>query len=96
MGLSGAALSSLLPALEGMTQAGVEAGFSSSQAREIAAQVMLGTAALALQTGLTYEGIKTLTPMQTLDEAAVAKVFVEAARAAKEKIDQLQKTIAAI
>jgi pyrroline-5-carboxylate reductase len=46
VGLSGAAMRSLLPALEGMTQAGIEAGLQENDARSIAAQVMLGMAAL--------------------------------------------------
>jgi pyrroline-5-carboxylate reductase len=93
VGLSGAAMRSLLPALEGMTQAGIEAGLSAEDARRVAAQAMLGTAAVALQTELSFEEIKSLTPMQTVDEAAVAKTYLEAARAAKEKIDQAQRKI---
>ena len=42
VGLSGAAMRSLLPTLEGMTHAGVEAGLSETDARRVAAQVMLG------------------------------------------------------
>lgn len=93
VGLSGAAMRSLLPALEGMTQAGIEAGLSMEDARRVAAQVMLGTAALALQTELSFDEIKSLTPMQTVDEAAVAATHLEAAREAKEKIDQAQRRI---
>ncbi len=93
VGLSGAAMRSLLPALEGMTQAGVEAGFSQANARRIAAQVMLGTAALALQTDLSFDEIKALTPMETVDEIALARIFADAARAAKEKVDHLQQRL---
>ncbi len=50
VGLTGAAMRSVLPVLEGMTQAGLEAGLPAAEARRVAAQVMLGTAALALQT----------------------------------------------
>lgn len=50
VGLSGAAMRSLVPVLEGMTQAGVEAGLSERDARRVAAQVMLGTAVIALET----------------------------------------------
>jgi len=95
VGLSGAAMRSLLPALEGMTQAGVEAGFVENDARLLAAQVMFGSAALVLETRLSFDEIKSLTPMQTVDEQAVAKLYRDAARAAKEKIDQLQSKIAA-
>ncbi len=90
VGLSGAALRSLVPVLQGMTQAGVEAGLPERDARRVAAQVMLGTAAVALETNLGWEEIKALTPMQTVDEAAVAQVFLEAARGAKAKVDGLQ------
>jgi pyrroline-5-carboxylate reductase len=93
VGLTGAAMRSLLPALEGMTAAGVEAGFAEADARKMAAQVMLGTAALALETDLSFEEIKSLTPMQTLDETALRQIFVEAARVAKEKTDANQKKL---
>ena len=72
-----------------MAQAGVEAGLSESDARRIGAQVMLGTAAIALETDLSWEEIKGLTPMQTVDETAVVQLFVDAARGAKAKIDGL-------
>lgn len=45
VGLTGAAMRSLLPALEGMTEAGIEAGFAEKEARQMAARFMLGTAA---------------------------------------------------
>ena len=94
VGLTGAAMRSVLPVLEGMTQAGVEAGLSAAEARRVAAQLMAGTAAVALQTGLSFEEIKALTPMQTIDEMQVAELFVEAARNARVKIDQLQQKLA--
>lgn len=93
VGLTGAAMRSLLPALEGMTRAGLEAGFTELEARRLAAQVMLGTAALALQTDLSFEALKSLTPMQTLDEEALAQTFLEAARAARDKTEANQKKL---
>jgi pyrroline-5-carboxylate reductase len=93
VGLSGAAMRSLLPALEGMIQAGLEAGLSEADARQVAGMVMQGTAALALKTDLSIEQIKTLTPMQTVDEAAVAQLYYDAARQAKSKIDTLQQKL---
>lgn len=93
VGLTGAAMRSLLPALEGMVQAGVEAGFAEADARHIAAQVMLGTAALTLESGLSIDEIKSLTPMETLDEAALRQIFVDAARAANEKTDRLEQKL---
>jgi hypothetical protein len=59
----------------------------------MAAQVMLGTAALVLESKLTFEEIKCLTPMQTVDESALSQTFVEAAHAAKDKIDRLQQKL---
>jgi len=93
VGLTGATMRSLLPVLEGMTQAGVEAGFAEKDARNMAARVMLGTAALVLESGLSFDEIKSLTPMQTVDEAALSQTFMESARATKEKIDRLQKKL---
>ena len=93
VGLTGAAMRSLLPALEGMTQAGVEAGFSEEDARRMAAQVMFGTAALVLERDLSFNEIKSLTPMETVDEVAVRQLFADAARTAKEKMDRLQQKL---
>ncbi|MEZ0397404.1 MAG: NAD(P)-binding domain-containing protein [Anaerolineales bacterium] len=93
VGLTGAAMRSLLPALEGMTRAGVEAGFAEAEARRMAAQVMLGTAALVLETDLSFDEIKSLTPMQTLDEAALAQTLLEAARAARDKTEANQQKL---
>jgi hypothetical protein len=39
---------------------------------------------------LTFEQLKALTPMQTLDEAALSHMLLDAARGAKSKIDQLE------
>lgn len=95
VGLAGAAMRSVLPVLEGMTQAGIDAGLEPYAARRMAAQIMLGTASLALQTALPFDEIKRLTPMQTLDEAAVAELFRAAAVQARDKIDQLQRKLEA-
>ena len=93
VGLSGAAMRSLIPALEGMTEAGIEAGLNRVDARQIAAQVMLGTAALVLKTDLPFEQIKALTPMQTVDDAALVRLFLDAARAAQEKTKANEKKL---
>lgn len=90
VGLTGAAMRSILPVLEGMVQAGSEAGFPTSEARQIAGQVLLGTASLVLQTDLSFEELKALTPMETVDEPMLAQLFHNAACAAKEKVDQAQ------
>jgi pyrroline-5-carboxylate reductase len=91
VGLSGAAMRSLLPVLEGMTQAGIEAGLSQADARRIAAKVMRGTAALTLETDYSFADLKALTPMQTVDETAVAQLFYQAALEANEKMDAMQQ-----
>ena len=93
VGLAGAAMRSVLPVLEGMTQAGIEAGLAAAEARRVAAQIMLGTAALALQTELSFDELKALTPMPTMDEGMISKVFLDAARGAKEKTDQLERKL---
>jgi pyrroline-5-carboxylate reductase len=90
VGLSGAAMRTVLPVLEGMTQAGVEAGLSLAEARRVAAQIMAGTAALALETDLPLEQIRTLTPMQTLDEKMVSDLFLDTARNTRQKVETTQ------
>jgi pyrroline-5-carboxylate reductase len=93
VGLSGAAMRSLLPVLEGMIKAGVEAGLAEAEARLVAGQVMQGTASLVSNTELSIEQIKAMTPMQTRDEAMVASIYFESARGAKVKIDMLQEKL---
>ncbi|MBX3055595.1 MAG: NAD(P)-binding domain-containing protein [Anaerolineae bacterium] len=90
VGLSGAAMRSLLPVLEGMAQSGEAAGLSPAAARRVAAQVMAGTAVLVLNTDLSFSEMKALTPMQTVDETAVTQLFYDAARSAKDKMDAIQ------
>lgn len=93
VGLSGAAMRSLLPALEAMSQAGVEAGLSQREAERMAAQVMLGTAAMVLRSGLSVDQIKALTPMETVDEAKVAHLFYQAVREVTSKIERLEQRL---
>jgi pyrroline-5-carboxylate reductase len=95
VGLTGAAMRSLLPSLEGMTQAGVEAGFAEDKARRLAAQAMVGTAALVLERDLSFDTIKSLTPMETVDESTMRQLFADSARTAKEKMDRLQQKLEA-
>jgi pyrroline-5-carboxylate reductase len=96
VGLSGAAMRSLLPVLEGMVRAGVEAGLSTGDARRVAAQVMRGTSALALETDAPFAELKELTPMETVDEVIVGQQFYDAARRAKETMDKLQSKLEGI
>ena len=65
----------MLSVLEGMSQAGIDSGLSAADARRVAGQLLLGMAALALQTGLSSDKLKALTPVGTVDEPAVAQLF---------------------
>jgi pyrroline-5-carboxylate reductase len=96
VGLAGAAMRSVLPVLEGMTRAGIKAGLSANDARRVAAQITLGTAALAFQTELSFDELKALTPMQTVDETLISDLFLNAGRGAKEKIDQLERKLSKV
>jgi len=78
-----------------MTRAGIEAGLRPETARRVAAQVMLGTAALAQQTDLSFEQLKALTPMRTVDEDMVTRIFREAVVTAKDKTDELEHKLTA-
>ena len=51
---------------------------------------MHGTASLVLQTGLTLEEIKAMTPLVTVDEDVLKNMIFNAARTAKEKMDKMQ------
>jgi len=93
VGLTGAALRALLPVLEGMTAAGIEAGFSDAEARRLAAKMMAGTAALALETNLGFDRLKAMTPLDMVDEKAVADIFYQSIQQTKEKMDALQSRI---
>ena len=83
VGLTGASMRWLLPVLEGMTQAGVDAGLSPTDARWVAAKMMAGVAALALETDMSFEEMKALTSVNTADEEAIARIFREAAHRAR-------------
>jgi pyrroline-5-carboxylate reductase len=93
VGLSGAAMRSIFPAIEGLIKAGLEAGFSNEESRLIAAQVVTGAAELIKNTDLPIRELKALTPMETLDESQVEQIYYQAAAGAKEKIDRLQDKI---
>ncbi len=83
VGLTGASMRWLLPVLEGMTLAGKDAGFSEGDARWMAAKMMEGVAALALETNMSFEEMKALTSVQVVDEEAIRKLFREAVHQAK-------------
>ena len=90
VGLTGASMRSVLPVLEGLIQAGTEAGLTPDQAREAAARIMLGTAALVLRTDLAFDELKAMTPLVTVDETMLTDMIFNAARTGKEKMDIIQ------
>jgi pyrroline-5-carboxylate reductase len=90
VGLTGAAMRTVLPVLEGQVRAADEAGFAHREARRMAARVLQGTAALISDTTLSFDAIKSLTPMETLNETALSQMIFEAVLAAKRKIDHLE------
>lgn len=95
VGLSGAAMRSILPMIEGLVRAGAEAGFTEEEARFMAARVVSGTGNLVAQSKLSLTEIKDLTPMQTLDEVLLEGLAYQTVIDSKRKIDQLQKKIEA-
>jgi pyrroline-5-carboxylate reductase len=90
VGLTGASMRWLLPVLEGMTQAGLDAGLNESDARWLAARMMAGTAALAQETMLPFDALKEMTSLQVTDEDEIIRIFREAARRAKELADEME------
>ena len=95
VGLTGASMRWLLPVLEGMTQAGIDAGLTAFDARWVAAKMMAGVAALALDTDLSFQEMKALTSLQAADEEAIIRIFREAARQAKEAAEKMRTENAA-
>lgn len=94
--LTGAALRTIFPVMDGMVRAGVEAGLSPEESRRVAARIFHGVSALALETDLSMEQIHNLTPMQTLDEAAVSDLFLETARNTRQKVEATQASIVGV
>ncbi len=83
----------LLPALEGLIQAGVGAGISPGEARRMAARVSEGTAALLLETQMSLDEVRALTPMSLLDEEAMASMVRGAAERASASAQKGQDAI---
>jgi pyrroline-5-carboxylate reductase len=90
VGLSGAAPTYIFPIIDALTEAGVAGGLSLTDARHIAAQVVLGSAVMVLETGETPTGLKALTPLQPLREADAKALFRQAVESARAQMDALQ------
>ena len=93
VGLTGASMRWLLPVLEGMTQAGLDAGLPEVDARWLAASMMAGTAALALETTFSFDELKALTSVQAGDEEAIRRIFREAAHRARQMAAEMASPI---
>ncbi len=93
VGLTGASMRWLLPVLEGMTQAGLDAGLSAADARWLAAKMMAGTAALALETDKSFDEMKALTSVQAADEDAIRRIFRDAARRARAMAAEMAQSL---
>jgi pyrroline-5-carboxylate reductase len=78
----------LLPVLEGMTHAGLDADLTESDARWLAARMMAGVAALALETDLTFDEMRSLTSVQVVDEDDIRNIFYQAAHRARELAEE--------
>ena len=90
VGLSGAAPTYIFPIIDALTEAGVAGGLPLTNARHIASQVVLGSAAMVLETGETPTELKALTPLRPLREADAKALFREAVESAHTQMDTLQ------
>jgi pyrroline-5-carboxylate reductase len=94
VGLTGASMRWLVPVLEGMTNAGLDAGLSAADARWLAAKMMAGVAALALETDLSYDEMLSLTSLQVVDEEEISLIFYDAAHRARERAEEMTRDLA--
>ena len=95
VGLTGATMRWLLPVLEGMTQAGLDAGLTQADARWLAAKMMAGVAALALDTDMSFEELKRLTSIQVADEDEIRQIFRQAAHRARDLAEEMEAALTA-
>ncbi len=94
VGLTGASMRWLAPVLQGMTDAGLDAGLSAADARWLAARMLAGVAALAQETDLSYEEMLALTSLQVVDEEEIRLIFYQAAHRARERAEELTQELA--
>jgi pyrroline-5-carboxylate reductase len=76
-----------------MTQAGLDAGLPEADARWLAASMMAGTAALALETTFSFDELKALTSVQAADEDEIRRIFREAAHNARQMAAEMASSI---
>jgi pyrroline-5-carboxylate reductase len=97
-GLSGSGPAYACLVMESMSDGGVAAGLPRQTATQLAAQTLLGSALMVLQTGqhpallremVTSSGGTTIEGLQVLEQAGVRSAFMAAVRAAAEKAGRL-------
>jgi len=90
VGLTGAAPTYIFPIIDALAEAGVAGGLSLNDARRIAAQVVMGSAAMVLETNEAPTDLKALTPLQPLREAETKALFREAVESARTQMEAVQ------
>jgi len=86
-GLTGAAPRYIFAVIEALAEAAVAGGLSWEAGIRMATQVTAGSALAVLQSGLTLDELKALTPLQPLDEEASKPLFRQAVETAEKKMD---------
>ncbi|NOZ06648.1 MAG: NAD(P)-binding domain-containing protein [Chloroflexi bacterium] len=86
-GLTGAAPRYIFAVIEALAEAAVAGGLSQEEGIRMATQVTAGSALAVLQSGLTLDELKALTPLQPLDEEASKPLFRQAVETAEKKMD---------
>ena len=100
-GLSGSGPAFVCLMLEALSDGGVAGGLPRTIATELAAQTLMGTAKMVLETGqhpavlrdtVTSPGGTTIEGLHRLEEAGVRGAIIEAVRAAGERSRQLGRS----
>ncbi|MDH7504380.1 MAG: pyrroline-5-carboxylate reductase dimerization domain-containing protein, partial [Verrucomicrobiota bacterium] len=100
-GLSGSGPAYICLVIEALSDGGVAAGLPRDTAIRLAAQTVLGTAKMVLESGMhpavlrdmvTSPGGTTIEGLHQLEKAGVRGAFISAVRAAAEKSQQLGKS----
>jgi pyrroline-5-carboxylate reductase len=93
VGLTAAAPTYFFPVIAALVQAGVAGGLEREAALRLAAGVVRGSGALALETGQSPAALMALTPLQPLREPEAKALFVEAVQNAAASADGLQSRL---